>query len=208
MQEDRNPAHWAAVQAMVTQQIATDPAPAALAATWLNTPLGPMLAIAGAAGLHLLEFTDRAILSRELTRLRRRIGGIAFTPHPVLTALTVQLAAYFDGAHAGFDLPLHPLGGAFQQSVWSALRAIPAGVTCSYKDLSLRLGNLKAIRAVAQANGANPISILIPCHRVIGADGQLVGYGGQVWRKRWLLTHEQRFAPAKAEAQLALPGLD
>lgn len=207
MQKDMSPAEWAAVQAAVSDLIAAETLPVALAAVWLDTPVGPMLAVAGDAGLHLLEFTDRAILSKEINRLRQTIGGIAFGPHPVLTALAGQLGEYFEGTRAIFDLPLKPVGGAFHQSVWTALLAIPAGVTCSYKDLSLRLGNLKAIRAVAQANGANPIGIIIPCHRVIGADGSLVGYGGKLWRKRWLLAHEQRHAPAEAGAQLGLPGL-
>lgn len=207
MQKDMSPAEWAAVQAAVSDLIAAETLPVALAAVWLETPLGPMLAVAGDSGLHILEFLDRAILSKELTQLRRTVGGVAFGPHLILTKLAGQLAEYFDGSRTAFDLPLAPVGGAFHQSVWAALRDIPVGVTCSYKDLSLRLGNLKAIRAVAQANGANPISILIPCHRVIGADGTLVGYGGKLWRKRWLLAHEQRHAPAEAGAQLGLPGL-
>lgn len=206
MQNAMSPAESAAVQAAVTDLIAAETLPISLAAQWLETPLGPMLAVAGERGLHILEFLDRAILSKELTQLRRAFGGVAFGPNPVLTALAGQLAEYFDGARTAFDLPLAPVGGAFHHSVWTALREIPIGVTCSYKDLSLRLGNLKAIRAVAQANGANPISILIPCHRVIGADGTLVGYGGKLWRKRWLLAHEQRHAPAETGAQLGLPG--
>ncbi len=208
MQENRNPADWAALQAEVTHQIAAETASATLAAAWLDTPLGPMLAVAGERGLHILEFLDRGILSKELIQLRRAVGGVAFGSHPTLARVAAQLAEYFEGCRTTFDLPLAPVGGAFHQSVWAALRDIPAGVTCSYKDLSLRLGNLKAIRAVAQANGANPISILIPCHRVIGADGQLVGYGGKLWRKRWLLTHEHRHAPAISGAQLGLPGLE
>lgn len=210
MADELSPEASAEVRAEVTRLIEADPAPPALAAQWLETPLGPMLAIAGAAGLHLLEFLDRAILSRELTRLRREIGGIGFSSHPVLTELAAQLANYFAGRSAHFDVPLHPLGGDFYQSVWSELRRIPAGTTDSYKSLSLRMGKLSAIRAVAQANGANPISILIPCHRVIGADGKLVGYGGKLWRKRWLLNHERHFTPPpdlETETNGFLPGI-
>lgn len=210
MADELSPEASAEVQAEVTRLIEADSAPPTLAAQWLETPLGPMLAIAGADGVHLLEFLDRAILSRELTRLRREIGGIAFAPHPVLTALAGQLAEYFAGHRAVFDLPLRPLGGDFYQSVWAELLHVPPGTTESYKGLSLRLGKLSAIRAVAQANGANPISILIPCHRVIGADGKLVGYGGKLWRKRWLLNHERHFAPPpdmETETDDFLPGL-
>ena len=191
MQKDMSPAEWAAVQAAVSDLIAAETLPVALAAVWLETPLGPMLAVAGNSGLHILEFLDRAILSKELTQLRRTVGGVAFGPHPILTKLAGQLAEYFDGNRTAFDLPLAPVGGAFHQSVWTALRDIPVGVTCSYKDLSLRLGNLKAIRAVAQANGANPIAILIPCHRVIGSNGQLTGYAGGLPRKAALLALER-----------------
>lgn len=210
MADELSPEASAEVRAEVTRLIEADSTPPVLAAQWLETPLGPMLAIAGADGVHLLEFLDRAILSRELTRLRREIGGIAFAPHPVLTALAGQLAEYFAGRSAVFDLPLRPLGGDFYQSVWAELLHIPPGTTESYKGLSLRMGKLSAIRAVAQANGANPISILIPCHRVIGADGKLVGYGGKLWRKRWLLNHERHFAPPpdlETETDGFLPGL-
>ncbi len=200
----------AEISAAVTRVIEADPPPHVLAAEWLETPLGPMLAVAGVGGLHVLEFVDRDILSRELSRVRREIGGIAFTPHPVLTMLAMQLAAYFTGQRAAFDVPLRPLGSTFHQSVWAELRHIPAGTTESYKALSIRMGKLSAIRAVAQANGANPIAILVPCHRVIGADGKLVGYGGKLWRKRWLLNHERHFTPApdlETENNGFLPGL-
>lgn len=101
-----------------------------------------------------------------------------------------QLQEYFDGSRREFSLPLLPEGTPFQQMVWEALRDIPYGTTISYQELAGRIGADKAVRAVGAANGANPIPIIIPCHRVIGADGSLTGYGGGIERKRWLLDHE------------------
>lgn len=101
-----------------------------------------------------------------------------------------QLDEYFSGTRQSFDLPLRPIGTPFQQRVWTALSDIPFGATESYGDLANRLGDRKASRAVGLANGKNPISIIVPCHRVIGADGSLTGYGGGIERKLWLLRHE------------------
>jgi methylated-DNA-[protein]-cysteine S-methyltransferase len=97
---------------------------------------------------------------------------------------------YFEGSRKEFQLPLAPEGTDFQKRVWSELLNIPYGATCSYLDVARALGDANAIRAVGAANGRNPISIIIPCHRVIGADGSLTGYGGGLWRKEWLLRHE------------------
>ncbi len=110
--------------------------------------------------------------------------------HPLLTEATRQLRAYFAGTLHAFDLPLAPAGTPFQQSVWHALRAIPRGHTQSYAGIARAIANPNAVRAVGLANGRNPISIIVPCHRVIGADGSLTGYGGGLARKRWLLEHE------------------
>lgn len=101
-----------------------------------------------------------------------------------------QLKEYFEGTRKEFDLQLNPEGTAFQKKVWRAIAEIPYGHTCSYLQLSKKIGDVKAIRAVASANGKNPLWILIPCHRVIGSDGSLVGYGGGLHRKKWLLEHE------------------
>ena len=106
-----------------------------------------------------------------------------------------QLQEYFDGTRREFSLPLLPEGTPFQQMVWEALRDIPYGTTISYQELANRIGAEKAVRAVGAANGANPIPIIIPCHRVIGADGSLTGYGGGIERKRWLLDHESGQRP-------------
>jgi methylated-DNA-[protein]-cysteine S-methyltransferase len=106
-----------------------------------------------------------------------------------------QLAEYFAGKRLVFDLPIFPQGTDFQEKIWHLLLDIPFGQTLSYLELSRRYGDEKAIRAVGTANGANPISIVVPCHRVIGSDGKLVGYGGDVWRKEWLLKHEAQYSP-------------
>jgi methylated-DNA-[protein]-cysteine S-methyltransferase len=111
---------------------------------------------------------------------------------PILSAAREQLEAYFDMRLRQFDLPLEPKGTDFQRRVWDSLRAIPYGDTISYAELARRIDNPKAMRAVGAANGRNPLMIIVPCHRVIGADGSLTGFGGGIDRKRWLLDHEAR----------------
>lgn len=111
---------------------------------------------------------------------------------PVLAAAHEQLEAYFDMRLTEFDLPLEPQGTDFQRRVWDALRRIPFGETISYAELARRIEQPKAVRAVGAANGRNPLMIIVPCHRVIGADGSLTGFGGGIDRKRWLLDHETR----------------
>ena len=113
---------------------------------------------------------------------------------PLLDEAARQLAAYFAGSLRDFDLPLAPEGSDFQRQVWDALLRIPFGETTSYLALAKRIGDARHVRAVGAANGRNPISIIIPCHRVVGSDGSLVGYGGGLERKRWLLDHETRVA--------------
>ncbi|PTL75232.1 methylated-DNA--[protein]-cysteine S-methyltransferase [Vitiosangium sp. GDMCC 1.1324] len=112
--------------------------------------------------------------------------------HPVLEAARRQLEEYFAGERVSFDLPLGPAGTPFQQSVWAALREIPLGATWSYANLARHIGREGSARAVGAANGKNPISIIVPCHRVVGTDGSLTGYAGGVPVKQWLLEHEQR----------------
>lgn len=111
-------------------------------------------------------------------------------PSAILRQCAVQLEEYFLCKRKGFDLPLLPEGTVFQQKVWKQLQNIPFGETISYIAMAKQLGDSKATRAVGMANGKNPISIIIPCHRVIGANGKLIGYGGGLWRKKWLLSHE------------------
>ncbi len=167
----------------------------ALSADWLDTPLGGMIAVADGRGLHLLEFVDRKGLGAELRRLSAGAGGrIGLGRTPILDAAEAQLARFFAAETADFDLPLTLHGTPFQRRVWTALRALRPGETVSYGELAARLGQPTASRAVARANGANQIAIVIPCHRVIGADGSLTGYAGGLWRKQALIALERRLA--------------
>ena len=125
---------------------------------------------------------------------------------PVRQALD-QLTEYFAGTRQTFDFRMNPAGTSFQQTVWQALRNVPFGTTQSYMDLTRHLGDEKAIRAVAAANGRNPLWIVVPCHRVIGSDGSLTGYAGGLWRKEWLLKHERAWPViVKGKASAAAPG--
>jgi AraC family transcriptional regulator of adaptative response/methylated-DNA-[protein]-cysteine methyltransferase len=152
------------------------------------TPLGDMMAAWAPDGLALLEFTDRFTAERNQKVLRKRFVNCELVASP-LPVLRAQMDAYFRGHD--FDVPLCAGGTPFQRRVWSALRAIPRGATRSYQEVAASLGQPTAVRAVARANGQNPLSIVVPCHRVIGADGSLTGYGGGLWRKDWLLKHEK-----------------
>jgi AraC family transcriptional regulator, regulatory protein of adaptative response / methylated-DNA-[protein]-cysteine methyltransferase len=161
----------------------------------IETPLGAMLAIADDEGLRLLEFVDRRAMERELTILRRRLQtNVVPGEHPHLEAVRRQLADYFSGKKLDFAVPVAPIGSDFQLRAWKILRSIPVGETRSYSWMAERLGDRGARRAVGRANGTNMICIVIPCHRVIRADGTLCGYGGGLWRKKWLLDHERRCA--------------
>lgn len=182
-----------------------------LTVQWLDTPIGAMLAIVDDAGVHLLEFADRTALPTEINRLRTRVGPICFGTHPVLEELARQVGRYFSGQSHAFDVPVVQRGSAFEVTVWNALRQIPASSTRSYGEIARFIGRPDAPRAVARANGANQVAIIIPCHRVIGADGSLTGYGGKLWRKKWLLEHERRMSghattpsPQPAQAEFAL----
>jgi AraC family transcriptional regulator, regulatory protein of adaptative response / methylated-DNA-[protein]-cysteine methyltransferase len=155
------------------------------------TPLGPMLMGTAPAGVALLEFTDRRMLGTQLQRLGRRLKCV-FVPgkSEIGRRMEVELEQYFAGTLEHFSTPLQPAGTDFQHSVWEVLKSIPYAQTRSYGEQARLLGVPNAVRAVARANGDNPIAIVVPCHRVIGADGKLTGYGGGLWRKRWLLHHE------------------
>ena len=163
-----------------------------LAARWLDTPIGAMLAVADETGLHLLEFAERQALPREIARLKERVGPICFGQSKVIEALEHQLGQYFSGRRATFDVPVVQRGTAFEARVWEALQQVPSGQTRPYGEIARSIGRPDAPRAVARANGANQVAILVPCHRIVGADGSLTGYGGQLWRKQWLLEHERR----------------
>ncbi len=157
----------------------------------IDTPLGWMLAAATTDELVLLEFADRRQLPRQLQTLVRRWNAVTIPESsPLFPRLERQLAAYFEGRLREFDVSLAAPGTPFQESVWRELRRIPYGETRSYSEIATALGRPEAVRAVARANGDNRIAVLIPCHRVIAADGSLSGYGGGVWRKRRLLEIE------------------
>ncbi len=170
-----------------------------LTAQWLDTPIGAMLAVADDAGVHLLEFAERKALPNEIKRLRERVGPIRFGHHPMLDRLAREVEQYFSGRLTAFTVPVVQKGTAFEASVWNALREIPAGQTRSYGALAHAMDRPNAVRAVARANGANQVAIIVPCHRVIGTDGSMTGYGGKIWRKQWLLNHEQRMAPSQSQ---------
>ncbi len=145
----------------------------------IDTPLGGMIAVADDEGLRLLEFADRRALETELSILRRRLGtNVVPGEHPHLDVIRSQLADYFSGRKLEFDIPLAPVGSDFQLRAWEILRSIPVGETRSYSWMAKHLGDENARRAVGRANGTNMICIVIPCHRVIRADGTLCGYGG------------------------------
>jgi AraC family transcriptional regulator of adaptative response/methylated-DNA-[protein]-cysteine methyltransferase len=161
----------------------------------IDTPLGPMIAVADDEGLRLLEFIDRRATERELSILRKRLRtNIVPGTHQHLEAVRSQLADYFSGTNLEFDIPLAPVGSPFQLRAWKILQSIPLGETRSYSWMAKSLGDENARRAVGRANGTNMICIIIPCHRVIRADGTLCGYGGGLWRKKWLLDHERRYS--------------
>ncbi len=159
----------------------------------LETPLGTMFACANEKGICLLEFTDRKMLETEFKTLAKLLNAhILPGNNPHFPLLKQQLEEYFAGERETFTVPVFSPGTHFQQEVWACLRNIPYGETRSYVQQAAAIGNVAAVRAVANANGMNRLCILIPCHRVIGADGSLTGFGGGLWRKRWLLDLESR----------------
>ncbi len=153
-----------------------------------------MMAVADGSALRLLEFENRVALTGELRRLERDSGVIGLGSSTITETLASQLSDYFTGQSTAFQIPLIQHGTAFEEAVWHDLQQIPHGQTRSYGQIAETLGQPEKSRAVGRANGANSISIIVPCHRVIGADGSLVGYGGGLWRKKWLLDHERRYA--------------
>lgn len=159
-----------------------------LVSTAIETPIGTLTLVASGAGL-------RAVLWPDDDPARVRLGEqVEDATHPVLAAAAVQLGEYFRGERTEFDLPLDPVGTEFQHEAWAALRAIPYGETVSYGEQAERMGDRNKARAVGAANGRNPISIIVPCHRVVGSGGSLTGFAGGVDTKRRLLDHERRVA--------------
>ena len=162
---------------------------------WLDSPHGPILAIADDAALYMLEFIVRKNLDLQVRRLAKKTGrAIAPGRTEITGQIENELAEYFDGNLTRFETPLALLGTEFQTRTWQALRAIPAGQTRSYKDLAEAVDNPKGFRAVANANANNRLAIIVPCHRVIAADGGLGGYAGGLDKKRALLDLEQSAA--------------
>ena len=156
------------------------------------TPLGPMLAGATEEALCLLEFLDRRMIETQLQRVCRRLDcTLVPGSNGVTERIASELSAYFRGELREFRVPVKDRGTDFQRIVWAGLRAIPFGETRSYGSIATEIGRPTAVRAVARANGDNRMAIVIPCHRVVGRDGKLTGYGGGLWRKQWLLDHEQ-----------------
>jgi methylated-DNA-[protein]-cysteine S-methyltransferase len=153
----------------------------ALTTVHLPTPLGVLTIQGTLAGIVAVRFSDDAPPAADFP-----------TPPPVLIQALTELRAYFAGNLRAFSVPVLPQGTPFQFRVWEAVSAIPFGATRSYLEIARAVGDEGAVRAVGAANGANPVPILVPCHRVIGSDGSLIGYGGGLWRKEWLLAHEGR----------------
>ena len=162
-----------------------------LVAEEVSSPLRPMLAVASERGLCLLEFLDRRAIAGAMRDLSVRFGS-AIVPgtNEHVARIRTELAEYFSGGRRRFEVALDLRGTTFQRRVWDRLLDIPFGETVSYSRLATELGRPGAVRAVGQANGRNPVAIVVPCHRVVRTDGTLCGYGGGLWRKRWLLDHE------------------
>ena len=162
--------------------------------SWVESPVRPLLLGATDAGLCALEFVGRDDLAGQMEGLRQSLRmPVVPGTHPHLERAEKELAEYFAGTRREFTVPLHPIGTPFQRAVWDRLLEIPYGQTCSYEDLARAVKKSpSACRAVGQANGRNRIVVLIPCHRVVNKDGSLGGYGGGLWRKRFLLELERK----------------
>ncbi|MEL7152121.1 MAG: trifunctional transcriptional activator/DNA repair protein Ada/methylated-DNA--[protein]-cysteine S-methyltransferase [Pseudomonadota bacterium] len=178
-----------------------------LFADWVSTPLGDMVSVTSKSQLHLLEFIDRKALPKELERLNSFAKGrLGIGKTDPAEQVKEELSAFFEGSSPEFRTPLAYHGSDFSGAVWDALREIPAGTTRSYSDIAASMGRPSAVRAVARANGANQIALVIPCHRVVGADGALTGYGGGLWRKQKLLEIERQYQPRSARGNQYVTG--
>ncbi|MBZ4400467.1 methylated-DNA--[protein]-cysteine S-methyltransferase [Myxococcus sp. MISCRS1] len=162
-----------------------------------DTPIGELVIIADREGhLRAVDWTEHEARMLQLLRLHYGEKGYTLEEARDPGGLTGTMRAYFSGRLDVIDtLPVRTAGTDFQREVWAALRSIPCGSTVSYSELARRIGRPAAVRAVGLANGANPVGIVVPCHRVVGANGSLTGYGGGIQRKRWLLSHESRALP-------------
>ncbi len=159
----------------------------------IDTKLGSIIAIADDKGLYLLAFVDQRGVERQVEFLKKKLKATIIPGEtPIIKSIQAEIADYFDGKHFVFNTPIHLIGSPFQISVWEALRKIPTGETRSYLQIAKSLNKPTAFRAVAQANGANRLAIIVPCHRVINTNGALGGYAGGITKKQWLLTHEKK----------------
>ncbi|MBN8191309.1 bifunctional transcriptional activator/DNA repair protein Ada [Bacillus sp. NTK074B] len=173
-----------------------------LIASWIDTKLGPMIGISDENSLFLIEFVDRRGLEREVERMRKKTKAAIIPGTSVpLRMIEEELTAYFNGNLSEFKTPLFIQGSPFQKDVWGELKKIPLGQTRSYSEVAEKINHPSAVRAVARANGCNQLSIIIPCHRVIRANGDLAGYAGGLTRKKWLIEHERKIAD-----RMSLPG--
>jgi AraC family transcriptional regulator of adaptative response/methylated-DNA-[protein]-cysteine methyltransferase len=160
----------------------------------IKTPVGALNVAATEDGICWLDFADKPTAEKRLESFAKKSNtSITQNDNLYINELEFQLKEYFEGKRKKFTVKLSIKGTPFQKEVWAALQEIPYGATLSYKEQSTVIGMPKAVRAVANANGMNPISIVVPCHRVIGSKGQLTGYGGGLWRKKFLLELESRF---------------
>jgi methylated-DNA-[protein]-cysteine S-methyltransferase len=177
-----NPAEHTAMQPPVTLHL-----------EHLPTPIGRMLLVCDEwEQLRALDWEDYASRMHRLLAIHYGRGGVRLVERRLPPEIRESLLAYLHGELTAIDsIPVETAGTAFQRSVWSELRRIPAGTTVSYGELAERIGRPEAVRAVGHANGSNPIGVVVPCHRVVGANGSLTGYGGGIERKRWLLQHER-----------------
>ena len=162
--------------------------------TTINTPIGELNAVAVEEGLCILEFTDSKSFTNDLKQLELSQPGSISVESKYFINLRTQLDEYFNGLRKEFTIPLIPQGTEFKKTVWSELLKIPYGSTLSYLEQASGMKKPESVRAVAGANGMNPICILIPCHRVVGSNGRLTGYSGGLHRKKWLLDHEKKFS--------------
>lgn len=160
-----------------------------LSVLWLDTPIGPMRALADATHLHRLEFHDRRPFAEETS-----LSEASQLAAP-LAQIEAELRAYFAGECAEFHTPMKIEGTALEQKVWDRLLLVPLGETCSYGDIARDVDSIDAVRVVARYCGTNRFPVVIPCHRCIGSDGSLTGFGGGLWRKKWLLRHEGQMRP-------------
>ena len=174
-----------------------------LYANILNTPIGQLLALANQDALCYLFFLDEEFNEELQLKLEKKYNRkFQFKPHPILEKTAFEIAQYFSGELEEFSILCHLTGSSFQKEVWESLCAIPYGITRNYKQQATSIGNPQAIRAMAKANGSNPIAIIVPCHRIIGSDGSLTGYAGGLWRKKYLLDLEASRNPAGKQFSL------